>query len=490
MAHATEAKEMPQLRFAVLVRCVFLLLTFGAGGFAHADSMPATIQKALKQARIPESALSISIVPVQGGGQPFSLNAERAINPASLMKLVTTYSALELLGPAYQWPTELRALSQPSNGVLNADLYLKGYGDPKLTQERIWLLLRDLKLSGVREIRGDLVLDRSYFQLNQGRNAFDDDGNKPEQPYLVTPDALLTNFKSLRLLVRAEKEQISARLDPALPEVKLENYAQLGAETECANWRANLLIKIEDSGKQAQVMLSGTVPAGCAGERYLALLDHSTYSASLIKSLWAELGGTWLGDVRQGVAPKEAQVLMASWSPALPLMLRDINKYSNNTMARQVYLTLGAEKGLPTDSSETARRSEAVVRRWVLAKGWSWPELVLENGSGLSRNERISTQHLTDLLSHAWHGTWAAEFVSSLPIVAIDGTMKQRLVGEALAGEAHIKTGTLKGVRSIAGYVRGNNGSVWAVTAAINHPKASATGKYVLDEVLRYAGSR
>jgi D-alanyl-D-alanine carboxypeptidase/D-alanyl-D-alanine-endopeptidase (penicillin-binding protein 4) len=202
------------------------------------------------------------------------------------------------------------------------------------------------------------------------------------------------------------------------------------------------------------------------------------------------MGGRWKGGVRQGVVPAQAQRLVVSHSRELPLLLRDINKYSNNGMARQVYLSLGAELGLPSDGDDSASRARAVLARWLAAKGWQWPELVLENGSGLSRNDRISTRHLTRLLADAWQGPWAAEFVATLPIVAVDGTMKRRLVGEPLAGQAHIKTGSLNGVRAVAGYVRGRNGSVWAVAAVINHPDATAKGKAVLDEVLRHVGTR
>lgn len=488
MPHRAEAKDIFRYRF-VMEMSLLAAIIFLFCGVVKAESLPPAVHKALRQARIPASALSLSIVPVQGKGRNFHLNADTSVNPASLMKLVTTHAALELLGPAFQWTTELRAVNVPENSVLQGDIYLKGTGDPKLTMERVWLLLRDLRARGVREIRGDLVLDRSYFRLPAGNSSFDDDENKPDRPYLVMPDALLMNFKSLRLAVRGEAGGVTALLEPPLPEVKLENNAQVSDTSTCDSWPQELEAKVDDSGNRARVTLIGSLPAGCSGVRHLALLDHSTYSASLIKTLWREMGGAWLGGVRQGVLPPQTQVLASSHSPALSLMLRDINKYSNNTMARQVYLTLGAELGTEEDV-DTVSRSSAVVRRWVAVKGWRWPELVLENGSGLSRNERISTRHLSDLLEYAWQGPWAAEFVSTLPIVAVDGTMKKRLVDEPLAGEAHVKTGTLKGVRSVAGYVRGNHGRVWAVAAVINHPQANAMGKAVLDEVLRSVGIR
>lgn len=490
MTHPAKAKDASRLRFVARAGLCLLAALLSAQQTARAEALPAPIQRSLRQAHIPASALSVAIVPLQGRGRAFYLNADTPVNPASLMKLVTTHAALELLGPAYRWPTAIYALGEPQAGVLHGDLYLKGYGDPKLTLERVWLLLRDLRAAGVEEIRGDLVLDRSHFKLASDQSDFDDAGGNQARPYLVTPDALLANFKSVRLSMRADAQAVAARLEPPLPEVVLKNSARPGPAGDCSHWGDNLTVNTQSTAGQARIVLTGEMPQGCSGERYLAVLDHSTYVASLVKTLWLEMGGRWQGGVRQGEVPAQAQRLAVSFSRELPLLLRDINKYSNNGMARQVYLSLGAELGLPSDGDDSASRAHAVLERWLATKGWQWPELVLENGSGLTRNGRISTRHLTRLLADAWQGPWAAEFFSTLPIVAVDGTMKRRLVGEPLAGEAHIKTGSLNGVRAVAGVVRGRNGSVWAVAAVVNHPQATARGKAVLDEVLRQVATR
>jgi len=450
------------------------------------DSLPASVAAALQAARLPASALSVAVVPL-GGGEPFlQVNAGRGVNPASTMKLVTSFAALELLGPAWQWTTELRAAALPQDGLLESDLYLRGSGDPKLTIERVWLLLRDLRLRGVKEIRGDLVLDRSFFVLGADAPLFDDDGNSPDRPFLVGPDAALVNFKTLRLMVQATATGVSARLDPALPEVQVDNRLHVGSARDCGLWRSQMRWQVDDLGREARITLNGSVPVGCVGERYFSVLNHATYSASLIRQLWLDLGGQWQGGVRFEAAPAETMLLAQSHSPELPLMLRDINKFSNNLMARQLYLTLGAVRGLPEDGESTDLRARAVIRRWLAGKGWNWPELVLENGSGLSRNERISARHLADLLLDAGRGPLSAEFIAALPIAGLDGTMKKRLQSDPLAGQAHIKTGTLKDVRALAGYVRAADGSQRVVVAILNHPRA-AECVAVLDEVLRQA---
>ncbi len=462
-----------------------LLFCFSLAGYA-AEPLPASIQQALQKARLPASALALVITPVDSIRPPLLHNADQPMNPASVMKLITTYAALELLGPVYQWPTELRSAATPANGLLAGDVYLKGYGDPKLTLERVWLMLRDLRAQGVREIRGDLVLDRNFFMLGPEAAVFDDDGNTPERPYLVGPDALLLNFKSIRLQIAAGTAGVSATLDPALPEIQLDNRLQLAPAADCAQWRNKLVLKVEESGGSARVLLGGSIPMGCSGERYLAALDHPVYAASLIRTLWREMGGTWIGGARSGETPENLPLLVASRSPELPIYLRDINKFSNNLMARQLFLTLGAVKGLSADGGDTAQRAGAVIRCWLQEKGWQYDELKLENGAGLSRQERISARHLAQLLADAARGPLAAEFVSSLPLVALDGTMKKRLLGESVAGKAHIKSGSLKDVRAIAGYVQDALGKTQIIVAILNHPRA-AEGLPVLDEALRFA---
>lgn len=451
-----------------------------------AESLPLPIQQALHRAKLPPSALALVIAPLDARTPALLHNADQAMNPASTMKIVTSAAALDILGPVYQWPTELRSVATPANGVLTGDVYLKGYGDPKLTLERVWLLLRDLKAQGVREIRGDLVLDRSYFVIGAEPAVFDDDGNNPERPFLVGPDALLLNFKSVRLQLTAGAGGVSATLDPALPEIKLDNRLQTGPVADCALWSQKLNLQVEDASSSARIQLVGSMPQGCSGERYLAALNHPVYTGSLVRTLWRELGGVWSGNVRQATTPAETKVLVATRSPELPLLLRDINKYSNNLMARQVFLTLGAVAGRDEDGVDTASRASAAIRRWLVSKGRKYDELVLENGAGLSRQERISVRHLGELLSDVGRGPLAAEFVASLPLVAQDGTMKKRLLNEPIAGQAHIKTGTLKGVRAIAGYVRASDGSTRVVVGILNHPHA-AEGLAVLDEALRWA---
>jgi len=434
--------------------------------------LPQPVLQALKAAGIPAGSVG-AVVQEVGAARPLlSHEARDSMNPASVMKLVTTYSALELLGPAYRWRTEVYADGN--------DVVLKGYGDPKLNYESFWMLLRNLRGRGLRELRGDLVLDRSWFgQVADGR--IDDDSFRP---YNVAPDALLVNFKSLRFTFVPADSAVKVFAEPALPGLEIVNTLKL-AEGGCPEGRAfRSLLQADFQSKPPRASFTGAYPLVC-GEKELnvALYEPQEYVAAMVKQLWAEMGGTWAGVVRQGSASPGARLLYVHESEPLSEIVHDINKFSNNVMARQLYLTLAAEMGGAPARPELAL---VAIRQLLTTRGVKAPELVMENGSGLSRLERASAGTIAAVLAAAWRSAVMPEFVSSLPVVAADGTMKKRLLGAAVAGHAHIKTGLLQDVRSIAGYVLDRQGRRYLVVMIINHPRASAEGEPALDAMLEW----
>ena len=449
-----------------------LTCTFGA-----AADLPRPVLQALKAAGIPARSVGAVVQEVGATRPTVAHEAQDSMNPASVMKLVTTYAALELLGPAYRWKTEAY--------VDGNDVVLKGYGDPKLNYESFWMLLRNLRGRGLRDIRGDLVLDRSWFgAVADGR--IDDDSFRP---YNVAPDALLVNFKSLRFTFLPAESAVRVFAEPALPGLEIVNSLKL-AEGSCPEGRAfRSLLQADFQSKPPRASFTGSYPLIC-GEKELnvALYEPQEYVAAMVKQLWAEMGGSWAGVVRQGSASPAARLVYVHESEPLAEVVRDINKFSNNVMARQLYLTLAAEMGGAPARPELALVS---IRQLLTAKGIKAPELVIENGSGLSRIERASAGTIAAVLQAAWRSAVMPELVSSLPVVAADGTMKKRLLGEGVAGRAHIKTGLLQDVRSIAGYVLDRHGRRHLVVMIINHPRASSEGQPALDAMLEwiYEGS-
>lgn len=458
-------------RRAWLVACLLLAVARGACAQGpRASALPATVAAALAHAEIPQSAVGVFAQDLGAPRPTLAVNAALPLNPASTMKLVTTFAALELLGPAYTWKTEAYVTGPLRNGVLEGDLVLKGYGDPRLTLEDFWLFQRGLRSRGLRELRGDVVLDRSWFEPGEtdpGR--FD---GEPLRAYNVAPDALLVNFKTVRFLFLPEPERAGVRIvsDPRLAQVEVANEVRLSA-TGCGDWRSDLRIEVQEAPPPLRVAFTGTMPLAC-GERTwnVSLLDHAKYAGELFRALWEESGGSLRGTVRDGPLPAETRLLYAQESPTLAEIVRDVNKFSNNVMSRQLFLTLSAEVlKLPGRADRSAR----VVQSWLAQKGLAFPELVLENGSGLSRDERISAGSLGHLLVAAWKSPLMPEFVASLPLAGYDGTMRRQLRTDPVAGRAHLKSGSLAEVRSMAGYVLDRNGRRHAVVFIVNHPNAA-----------------
>ncbi len=441
-------------------------------------TLPPKIQQALRASKLQDNALSLVMVPLSGPGTPTVYNADVSVNPASTMKLVTTYAALELLGPTYQWKTEFYTDGKLDSGILNGNLYLKGGGDPKLNMEKLWLLMRDLRANGVRQITGDLVLDRTYFNQPQ-LPEFNDDGGDDNKPFLVKPDALMINLKAMRFIARNDSGKVVVSVEPPIATIHIDNQIKATPGNKCGgDVRYNPVPQADG----ISVVVSGQLGEGCSSQTYLSLLDHPEYAAGAVRAIWNELGGSIQGHDRQGTVPKTATLLARAFSPDLAEVIRDINKYSNNTMAQQLFLSIGAQYRSDVDGDD-AKGAQRMIRQWLAQKGITAPHLVMENGSGLSRAERVSAREMAMMLQSAWQSPYQAEFMSSMPLVGMDGTMRKRLKTTAMAGEGHIKTGTLNTVRAIAGYSRDDNGTTWAVVAILNDPKPWGASS-VLDQVL------
>jgi D-alanyl-D-alanine carboxypeptidase/D-alanyl-D-alanine-endopeptidase (penicillin-binding protein 4) len=461
------------------------MLTLSVDIAAAASRLPFNVQQAMRQAALPPGVVGIYVQDVAQASPLLAYNADHAMNPASVMKLLTTYAGLELLGPAYTWQTGVYANGVMHGDVLQGDLVMQGHGDPALTLERFWLLLRTLRINGLREIHGDLVLDRSYFAIQLADpNGFD---KQPYRAYNVLPDALLVNFKITEIRLAPDAEHGMARLtaDPLPTPLALENHVELDTSGACGDWKEKLSVQ-PVSGATPHYALSGKYAAAC-GEKVLelSLFDSNHYFQGLFRQFWESLGGKLTGGVREGATPVDARPLLQFNSVSLADTIRGINKFSNNVMARHLFLTLGAQNGAPA----TVEKSASAVKNWLTTKKLDFPELALENGAGLSRTERISARHLGLLLNAAYQSPVFSELESSLPIVAVDGTMKKRLGERNVAGHAHIKTGSLEGVRAVAGYVFDRKGRRVAIVCLINHPNAAA-GKAVEDALLEWIYER
>ncbi|MGV0976216.1 MAG: D-alanyl-D-alanine carboxypeptidase/D-alanyl-D-alanine endopeptidase [Azonexus sp.] len=464
-------------RFLALLTLAVLTLPAFAGG------LPPNVLQALKAAQIPAASVAVVVQPVDAAQPLVAHNATQAMNPASVMKLVTTYAALDLLGPAWTWKTTAWTDTVAVNGVLDGNLYLKGSGDPRFAIEHLSGLLRQLRVRGIQQINGDVVLDRTVFDVPAiDPGAFDD---KPMRPYNVGPDGLLINLRALRFTLLPDNGKPRLLMETPSDGLRVDNQLRAGEGGCGSNWKDFISVRLIPENNGNRLEFTGTYSPLC-GEKALNLapLPADGQAGGLIRALWKELGGTLGGQVRGGSVPAGSRLIATHESPPLADTVRDINKYSNNVMARQVYLTLGND-----NTPASAERARQRIADWLNLRGLRFAELEIENGSGLSRRERISADSLNRLLLDAWKNPVMPEFVSSLPIVGIDGTMKKRLNGSEATGRAHIKTGTLDGVKTAAGYALDARSRRYAVTFLINHPRAQA-GSAAIDALLVWVAQR
>src|SRR5450830_1648126 len=470
-------KEFRTLAFLITAVCSVATISSAT---AQAQELPLVVATALKQAKISVKNVGVFVQEVDAARPMLSFNAAAAFNPASVMKLITTDAALELLGPTFNWKTQAYVDGVLSGGVLTGDLSIKGSGDPKLVMENFWLFLRQIRAKGVREIRGNVLLDRSVFEDNVYDPAqFDGD---PQKPYNVGPDALLLNYKTiaLRFLPDEISGQVNVTMEPPLAGYALK-APKLSKDALCGDWQGKLQADV-GIGTAA---FNGTYSPAC-GEKVWYVhpyrMSSTQYFGAVFRQMWSELGGTVSGKVMPGNVVPVAR-LFAEWqSPAVPEVIRDINKYSNNVMARQLLLTIGAQVAQAPGNTERGARA---IRNWLSAKGIGADELQIENGAGLSRNERVAPNTLGQVLVAAFHSPVMPEFIASLPLVGYDGTMRKRLRSEGVAGQAHIKTGSLNDVRSVAGFVQAASGKMYVVVCLINHPNAPS-GQAAQDALLQW----
>nr|WP_245200166.1 D-alanyl-D-alanine carboxypeptidase/D-alanyl-D-alanine-endopeptidase [Herbaspirillum sp. LeCh32-8] len=471
---------VPRFPSSRLLSPAIAVALLGAATAASAQSLPPPVVGALRVAHIPQQNVGVLVLDADTGKRALAaVNVTQPFNPASVMKLVTTDAALELLGPTYSWKTQAYIDGALDQGVLNGDLIIKGGGDPKLVMENFWLFLRQLRARGVKDIRGNLVLDRSYFaESTYDPSQFDGD---PQKPYNAGPDALLINYKTLafRFEPNPAAGTVSVTMDPPLAGYAI-TPPRLSQEP-CGDWQGKLML----SNEATSAAFNGSFSADCGPKVWYVhpyRMSSAQYAGAMFAQMWADLGGSFSGRVVNGLVTPSARLMAESQSPTLPEVIRDINKYSNNVMARQVLLTLAAEmSGQAGDTVGGAR----VVRSWLSDKGLDTSGLAIENGAGLSRIERVTPALLAGMLAQAYRSPLMPEYVSSMPLVGYDGTMRRRLKTQSVAGQAHIKTGTLNDVRSIAGFVQAASGKSYVVVFLINHQNAPS-GQKAQDALLQW----
>lgn len=457
----------------------------GHGGSGSRHDMGASLPGAAVAQQSVSGAVSGALSPVAGTVTPLLQVSHQAgipFNPASTMKLVTTYAALSMLGPGYHWNTRFLTTGEIRGGVLYGDLILQGGGDPHLVIEDLHALMADLRARGLQTIRGDLVIDDARFAVGPTDGTpFDGDAS---QAYNVRPWAALTNFKASRLVIDPARRQLT--LDPPLADVQLR-YDVRVLKGRCRPGMVRLgMQEATQPGGRPVVSVHGTQMRSCGTQQfYAAMLDHRQFLHGIFKAAWQDMGGRLVGRTRIEPGAAAHGKFLYAWQSSFDLgeVVYNINKFSNNVMTRMLLLEMAAAAGNGAMEPEQAGQW---LHHWYQGQGLAMPSLTMENGSGLSRNARISAGDMVALLVRAAASPAAQWFESSLPVVGIDGTMKTRLRLDPVAGQAQIKTGTLQDVRAIAGYVTAASGRRYALSLIINGKYASDQALHAQDELLRW----
>lgn len=435
-----------------------------------ADGLPPRVEQALKTAGVAPTNVALWVQAVDADTPSLSIHAARPMNPASVLKLVTAFAALERLGPGFTWKTRVATDGRIRDGRLAGNLHLIGSGDPLLDIGRLWKLLARLRASGITQVDGDIVLDGSALRLPpHDPAAFD---NRPLRPYNSGPNGLLLNFNTVQLHLApglAAGAPIAVAAVPALDGLIIDNRFTTTAG-RCGTWFRELDATLAVTPNGPQLTLTGSMPADCGPRDWsVAPLASADFSAALVRWLWRESGGSLSGRVRWGTTPPNASLLFEHISPPAAEAVREMNKWSSNVIATQLLASLALEEPAPLDMITAGAR---IAGDTLAAAGIPTQDLVIENGSGLSRLAAIRADALGRLLIEAWNKPWMPEFVSSLALAGIDGTARRRLTDSPAYGRAHIKTGTLNGVRAMAGYVLDRNGRRYAVVMMVNDATA------------------
>lgn len=444
--------------------------------------LPPAVRDSLKLRNAPDSSLSIYVENLHTGEPVLTWNADVPRNPASVVKLLTTLVALDILGPAYTWKTEVYLLGEIDGEVLDGDLLLKGYGDPFLVTERVWQMLREIRQRGIKRITGDLLIDDSYFDVPYHDPAKFD--REPLRAYNVAPNALLMNFKVVRYHFEPDSNSatVDIRVDPPLQNLRIENKLKV-VPGRCRGYQRG--ITITPNHAVDIMVMSGEFPSGCISYAMgRTALSHNQFAYGLFKTIWEESGGEFSGSYWNVIKPDHAEAFLVFDSWPLADVITKVNKHSNNVMARQLLFTLGAEKFAIPGTEEGGRQ---VVEDWLEERQFNPAELKLDNGAGLSRESRISAKILGKILRYAWQSPFMPEYLSSLSLTGLDGTLARRFRDDPLTGKAHIKTGRLDDVAAIAGYLQSRSGNRYSVVALQNNPDVHrGTGEEVQAALLRW----
>ncbi len=419
-----------------------------------------------------KNKFSIRVERLGSNGPIVSINETRPLNPASVMKLVTTKVAIDVLGLDFRWSTQVQRTGEIINQSLIGDLYFVGGGDPTLDIERFRRILEDIRAHGITHIKGNIYVDRSRFSAPYHNPKIFDEA--PTRPYNAGPNALLINENKFTLAFTPREGGRSVSITSTPPLSKLVNELHLDSGA-CIDWPKHPVTT------DRQIIFSGYFNESCEQKkREYRFLNHQEYFANAFSSIWNALDGKHEGQILAREAPRDAVLIGTYISEPISAAIRKINKESSNVMARHLFLELGQQ---PSQENRL-HHARDTINKWAAENGLDTSSLFVDNGSGLSRYGRVTTKFIASVLRRAWMDPSMPEFLSSLSIPGVDGTLENKFELTPLNSRSHLKTGFLKNVRAVAGYIHHDSGEVLSVVIIVNGETLTKGGN-LADKILQ-----
>lgn len=425
-------------------------------------ALPAGISKIISQSGIPAKDISIYIKEAGNSNRVLaSLNADTARTPASVIKVLTTYAAVLKLGFDYRWPTKFYTTGKIKGGILRGDLLVKGFGDPTLSDKDLDGIVTKIKARGIRQIMGNIVIDRSYFKVTTRDNSGFDEHTY--SPYNAMPDAMMFNERISTICVSPKHNSVTKKV--ADNSYTIVNHLQ-PVNKPCRGRYSWPSFKVDKSQGTPSVLLKGPISKHC-GTRNLCQVITKPYKSFYyaLKDALQKSGVSVKGSLRLKKVPAGAKVLFTHYSKPLEKIIAKTAKKSNNLYARQILLTLGAKMYGAPSTLDKGRNAVAYILKSRGALTSS--VLHIDNGCGLSRTSRLSAKLLADMFDHAYI-RYGQRWMNTLSIAGVDGTIRRRFRGTVVRKRAWMKTGTLKRVKNIGGYVKSRTGRLYTVVILVN----------------------
>ena len=443
-------------------------------------ALPQGIEEIISKSTIPKDDISIYIKEVGNSTNVIaSLYENRRRTPASVIKVLSTYAAILKLGFNYRFPTQFYSNGSIKNGILHGDLIIKGFGDPTLSVKNLEEMVNNIYLHGIRKIEGNIVIDRSFFNIgSKDSSKFDEN---PYSPYNAMPDAMMFNERVSTICVTPNKNSV-------IKKTVDESYTLINkikpVNKPCRGRYSWPGIKIDKSKVMPLVMLQGKISKQC-GPRNICKVITKPYKSFYyaLKEKLKIKGISIDGKLQLAKVPMSAHILFTHYSQSLEKIISKTAKQSNNLYARHLLLFLGAKQyGAPATLEKGRKAIEAILKNEGIS---GFENVKIDNGCGLSRTAKITAKLLSDIFDNAY-AHYGQRWMDTLSIAGVDGTIKKRFRGTIVKNRAWMKTGTLKRVKNISGYVKSKEGKLYTVVILVNTKQGNWRASALENEIIKW----